>query len=95
MHTTRLEILFYEITNANCFSLQVASPKIESQCQDTLEKASAAVQEAATATAASVKSTGTSGSGSDDDESAAPALNIASGLYALVAMTIGAGMVML
>ncbi|KAI1110585.1 family 72 glycoside hydrolase [Nemania sp. NC0429] len=81
-----------------------SSPKVESSCKASLDRASSAVAVAATATANS--GTGSSsGSGSESSDNAAPASmpsgpvvtlgNMVVGLYVLVAMGAGAAMVAL
>ncbi|KAI1138428.1 carbohydrate-binding module family 43 protein [Hypoxylon sp. FL0543] len=82
----------------------VVSPKSDSSCQASLAKANSAVAVAATATAGSAVSSATSGSKSSEN-AAAPASvrmtpfltmgDMVVSLYVLVAMGVGAGMVML
>lgn len=84
--------------------LKVSSPQADSTCSAALEKAQASVEEAATATAASGMSTSTSSTGSEDSEGAAAGNvqgmflsmgSMASAAYAIFAMGVGAGMVLL
>ncbi|EMR63629.1 hypothetical protein MGN70_002112 [Eutypa lata] len=85
-------------------AVTVSSPQADSTCSAALEKAQASVEEAATATAASGMSTSTSSTGSEDSEGAAAGNvqgmflsmgSMASAAYAIFAMGVGAGMVLL
>ncbi|RYP40921.1 hypothetical protein DL767_001402 [Monosporascus sp. MG133] len=80
---------------------QVVSPMTETKCSDALSSASSQVAFAATAVAVTSDETSGSGSGSDsgsDGESAAVGnarMSMAAAIYGLLAMGIGAGMVLL
>ncbi|RYO79832.1 hypothetical protein DL766_006022 [Monosporascus sp. MC13-8B] len=80
---------------------QVVSPKAESKCSDALSSASSQVAFAATATAVASTPGSTSGSGSgsgSDAEGAAVGnvrMSMAAAMYGLLAMGIGAGIVLL